>query len=76
MIGLVARQLVDTNWKQKQQQKVVVVVVGIIYLGAEKDVRACVRACVCMCAHLSPPTPNRPPAFFEYTYPGVAAAGD
>ena len=46
MIGSVALQLSDLNWKQKQQQKVVVVVVvvvvGIMYLVAEKDVRACV----------------------------------
>ena len=73
MIGLVARQLVDTNWKQKQQQKVVVV--GILYLVAEKDVRACVRACACV--RISPPQPQTARLlFFEYTYPGVAAAGD
>ena len=31
---------------------------------------ACVRACVCVCEHVSPPNlnPTRPSAFFEYTY--------
>ena len=62
IIGSAALQLSDTNWKQKQQQKVVGVGWEIIYLVAEKDVRVRVRACACV--SLSPPQP--PPTRLLY----------
>ena len=62
MIGLVALQLSDLNWKQKQQQKVVVVgVVGDIFSCRRRmRVRERVRVWACLF-----PNPTPPSAFFE-----------